>query len=171
VALGLVFCGIGKKEVPERLELYEKIRRNRASLIQVFSNAGQDEPELIQKEASKYIPLEQVPSMLNPKLMRAATDCDPKETPEQFFDYNFGYDVVQDSLNQLKQRDPLFELPISFFRNEPGRGVYPKETLYDRPLRRNSGTIGKARKPYTGYFTARSGRNVALRHRNNIELA
>lgn len=31
--------------------------------MQIFSNAGQDEPELIQKEASQFIPLERVPSM------------------------------------------------------------------------------------------------------------
>jgi salicylate hydroxylase len=63
VALGLVFCGARKEEVNTRLRLYEKIRRNRASLMQVFSNAGQDEPELFHKEASKYTPLEKIPSM------------------------------------------------------------------------------------------------------------
>lgn len=63
VALGLVFSGATKQDVESRLEIYEQIRRNRASLMQVFSNAGQDEPELIHKEASQYIPLEEVPSM------------------------------------------------------------------------------------------------------------
>ncbi|KAH8200869.1 hypothetical protein TruAng_004955 [Truncatella angustata] len=117
VVLGLAFCGAEKQHVQTRLRLYEQIRRNRASLAQVFSNAGQDEPELIQMEASKYIPLEEVP-----------------KTPEEFFDYNFGYDVIRDTLNHLKRLDPAFELPGSFFQNEPGKGVYPKEVLYEAPL-------------------------------------
>lgn len=66
MALGLVFCGARKEDVPVRLGLYEKIRRNRASLIQIFSNAGQDEAELIRQEASKYMPPEEVPSLSFP---------------------------------------------------------------------------------------------------------
>ncbi|ORY58182.1 salicylate hydroxylase [Pseudomassariella vexata] len=108
VVLGLVLCGAKADDVADRLKLYETIRRNRASLMQVFSNAGQDEPELIQKEASQFMPIEKVP-----------------KGPEEFFDYNFGYDVVQDSLNHLKQVDPTFELPLSFFQQQPGRGAYP----------------------------------------------
>ncbi|KAK2596315.1 hypothetical protein N8I77_013211 [Diaporthe amygdali] len=108
VVLGMVLCNATRENVTERLLLYEKIRKSRASLMQIFSNAGQDEPELIQKEASQFIPLERVP-----------------KSPEQFFDYNFGYDVVRDSLNYLKEMDPNFELPKSFFQEQPGRGAYP----------------------------------------------
>lgn len=68
-ALGLVFCGAGRADVRARLQLYEQIRRNRASLMQVFSNAGQDEPELIHREAAKYIPSEEVPSMSIPRTL------------------------------------------------------------------------------------------------------
>jgi salicylate hydroxylase len=59
----MVLSNATRESVSERLLLYEKIRKSRASLMQIFSNAGQDEPELIQKEASQFIPLERVPSM------------------------------------------------------------------------------------------------------------
>src|ERR1700712_4005584 len=63
VVLGLVLCGATHENIPERLKLYENIRRNRASLMQVFSNAGQDEAESMHEKASKYMPIERVPSM------------------------------------------------------------------------------------------------------------
>ncbi|KAI4594315.1 hypothetical protein KJ359_008338 [Pestalotiopsis sp. 9143b] len=99
----------GKLVLAVRLALYEKIRRNRASLIQIFSNAGQDEAELIRQEASKYMPPEEVP-----------------KSPEEFFDFNFGYDVVQDTLSHLQSLDPSFEVPKTFFERVPIAGVYPK---------------------------------------------
>ncbi len=42
--------------------MFEKIRMKRASVMQIFSNAGQDEPEKIRKDAAKYIPADTVPS-------------------------------------------------------------------------------------------------------------
>lgn len=60
--MGIVMAGATPDQVPERLVMYEKIRKSRASVMQIFSNAGQDEPELIREEASKYIPAEMVPS-------------------------------------------------------------------------------------------------------------
>lgn len=44
LVLGLVLHGCtSKMEIPQRLALYEKIRRNRAASIQVMSNFGLDE--------------------------------------------------------------------------------------------------------------------------------
>ncbi|KAI1840241.1 hypothetical protein JX265_013033 [Neoarthrinium moseri] len=116
VVLGMVLSGASHQNIMARLSLYEAIRRDRASLLQVFSNAGQDEPELIHKEASQFIPLEQVP-----------------KSPEQFFDFNFGYDVVSDTLNGLRNLDASFELPPGFFERAPGKGVYPKEIVSSAP--------------------------------------
>ncbi|KAL1894036.1 hypothetical protein Sste5346_006178 [Sporothrix stenoceras] len=104
VVLGLVLAGATKEDVPERLKLYEKIRRNRASIIQIFSNAGQDQPELIRKDASAFMPEDKIP-----------------KRPEDFFDYNFRYDIIEDSLGQLKEKYPAFELPTNFFQNVPGK--------------------------------------------------
>jgi hypothetical protein len=56
-------CGATAKDIPARLAAYERIRINRASAIQVLSNAGQDEVELTYKEAAKYVGSEEaVPS-------------------------------------------------------------------------------------------------------------
>jgi salicylate hydroxylase len=62
VALGIAFCGAGVADVEARLAVYDRIRRIRASAIQIFSNAGQDQAHRIRDEASKFIPAEKVPS-------------------------------------------------------------------------------------------------------------
>lgn len=111
VALGIALTGLqsgASEELEQRLKIFEKVRMNRASVMQVFSNAGQDEPQKIHAEASKFIPAETVP-----------------KTPEQFFAYNFGYDIVRDSTQAMEREVPGWELPSTFFGKEVGRGVYP----------------------------------------------
>ncbi len=61
MALGIVLANATIEDIPQRLALYEAIRRPRASAMQIFSNAGQDEAGLIQKEAAKYMAPEKVP--------------------------------------------------------------------------------------------------------------
>jgi salicylate hydroxylase len=63
VVVGLVLCSATHENIPERLKLFENIRRNRASVMQIFSNAGQDEGVAMHEKASKYMPLERIPSM------------------------------------------------------------------------------------------------------------
>lgn len=114
VAIGIVLSGATTVpgDIQARLRAYEAIRKNRASVMQIFSNAGQDEPELIQKEAAKYIPIDKVP-----------------KSPEEFNYFNLGYDVVEDSIQHLQELlgDPSFALPPPpfFFDKEPGRGSFP----------------------------------------------
>jgi salicylate hydroxylase len=48
------------------------------------------------------------------------------ETPEDFFKYNFGYDVVQDSMLAMQKLNRLWELPAKFFEKKPVPGLYPK---------------------------------------------
>ena len=62
VALGIALTNCTPKELPSRLQLFEKVRRTRASVMQIFSNAGQDEAEKIHADAAKFIPAETVPS-------------------------------------------------------------------------------------------------------------
>ena len=76
--------------------------------MQHFSNAGQDEPEKIREEAAKFIPVDTVP-----------------KSPEEFFRYNFGYDIVRDCEQNMQREIPGWELPESFFEKKPGIGVYP----------------------------------------------
>jgi salicylate hydroxylase len=58
----MLLIGATTETLPSRLALYEKLRLNRASAIQHFSNAGQDEPEKIREAASKYMDADKVPS-------------------------------------------------------------------------------------------------------------
>lgn len=67
LALGLVMYGATKSsDVPERLAIYEKIRRNRAAAIQVLSKVGVDEarpPELAEFLEGRPIPGECSPNL------------------------------------------------------------------------------------------------------------
>jgi len=47
------------------------------------------------------------------------------KNPQEFFRFNFGYDVVRDSKMAMKRVDPEWVLPGTFFETEPGGGVYP----------------------------------------------
>ncbi|KFY62264.1 hypothetical protein V497_02473 [Pseudogymnoascus sp. VKM F-4516 (FW-969)] len=108
IALGMLLIGATTETLPSRLALYEKLRLNRASAIQHFSNAGQDEPEKIREAASKYMDADKVP-----------------KNPEEFFEFNFGYDVIHDAKLALQKEVPGWEVPKGFFESEPGRGTYP----------------------------------------------
>lgn len=55
-----------------------------------------------------------------------ADGCDFAENPEEFFAYNFGYDIIRDSVQQVQKSGlETFSLPETFFQNKPGKGVYP----------------------------------------------
>jgi 2-polyprenyl-6-methoxyphenol hydroxylase-like FAD-dependent oxidoreductase len=55
-ALGVLFSNLrSKNEVEERLALFERLRLDRVSAMQVFSSVGQDEAEKIQDLAKPYV--------------------------------------------------------------------------------------------------------------------
>ncbi|RDW82771.1 salicylate hydroxylase-3 [Coleophoma cylindrospora] len=108
VALGMVLSNCPVESIPARIKIWEELRIKRASVLQVFSNAGQDEPQKIHVEAAKLIGDENVP-----------------KTQEDFFKYNFGYDVVKDTTQAMAAQFPAWELPENFFQSKPGEGVYP----------------------------------------------
>lgn len=55
--LGVLFAEIrSKTRIPALLELFQSIRHNRASAVQIFSNFGQDEAEKMEAEAARYCP-------------------------------------------------------------------------------------------------------------------
>jgi salicylate hydroxylase len=62
VVLGIALTNFTPEDLESRLQLFEEVRKNRASVMQIFSNAGQDEAEKIHKDAAKFIPAETVPS-------------------------------------------------------------------------------------------------------------
>ncbi|KAK3933434.1 hypothetical protein QBC46DRAFT_230201, partial [Diplogelasinospora grovesii] len=80
-------------EVEKRLGLYEKIRRNRASAIQILSNVGQGQPHLVYEELKQYLREADIPTCSK----------DPRC-------FTFGYDVAQGALEAMKEHDNLFEL-------------------------------------------------------------
>lgn len=55
----------------------------------------------------------------------ANTDTRLSENPEEFFKYNFGYDIVKDSTQAMQRADANWKLPEKFFEKEPVAGVYP----------------------------------------------
>lgn len=62
VALGIALCGATSKEdARERLQIYEQLRMSRASVIQILSNVGMDQLELVRDEAAKYLPEDAIP--------------------------------------------------------------------------------------------------------------
>jgi salicylate hydroxylase len=48
-----------------------------------------------------------------------------KENPDEFVNFNYGYDVVRDSVRAMEKGNPGWTLPATFFEKEPGKGVYP----------------------------------------------
>ncbi|KAL4790576.1 FAD/NAD(P)-binding domain-containing protein [Aspergillus venezuelensis] len=75
-----------KAEIQNRLKLFEKIRLRRVSAMQILSNAGQDQSFRIRERAQEYMP----------KGVAVPT------SNEEFWDHNFGYDVIGDSQRQLQ---------------------------------------------------------------------
>jgi len=66
LVLGIVLYGASTpEEIDERLGLYEEIRRNRASAIQILSNVGQDQSHLVRDELLRFIPEDSIPGMLS----------------------------------------------------------------------------------------------------------
>ncbi|KAK1762549.1 FAD/NAD(P)-binding domain-containing protein [Phialemonium atrogriseum] len=100
IALGIAMCGATRETVAARLAAYERIRINRASAIQTLSNAGQDQVQLIHKEAAKYM---------------GSEEAVPK-TPHEFLEYNFGHDVVDEARRALEGLDSKFSFPANFFQ-------------------------------------------------------
>ena len=72
----------------ERLQLFQDIRKNRTAAIQVFSKAGQDAKKII-RDARPYI------------------NGNVPTTQEEFYDFIFGHDVVEECVRALKAfQDP-----------------------------------------------------------------
>ncbi len=70
--LGIMLSNLAtrhSKVISQRLALFERVRINRASVMQIFSNAGQDSPERIKDAAAKFIPAETVPSTYSHRLL------------------------------------------------------------------------------------------------------
>lgn len=57
LSLGILLSGATTTEdIEKRLGIYERLRIPRTSVVQILSNAGQDQSDLIKDELVKYLP-------------------------------------------------------------------------------------------------------------------
>ncbi|KAK3401722.1 hypothetical protein B0T20DRAFT_504230 [Sordaria brevicollis] len=92
-------------EIEHRLKLYEKIRRNRASAIQVLSNVGIDEQP--PKELEEYLREEEEEGW-----WRGGVPSNMKEVIE----FEYGSDVVGRTIKTMQEEvDEGWEVPRGFF--------------------------------------------------------
>ncbi|KAG9256277.1 FAD binding domain-containing protein [Emericellopsis atlantica] len=125
VALGIVMHGAtDASDIEARLAIYENVRRNRASAIQTLSNVGQDQVRMISHQLAEYMAPEQIP-----------------KTPSDIFQYTYGFDVVRETLDAMRNYQPGFQLPHDFFESEvlgvPGRHIAQSWLGWCRGVLRN----------------------------------
>ncbi|KAK1782302.1 hypothetical protein QBC45DRAFT_439223 [Copromyces sp. CBS 386.78] len=105
LALGLCLGDLSSISAPEELEhrlnLYEKIRRNRASAIQVMSNAGFDE---------------EAPAELEGYLKEEGWVGGVPKHMKEIVEFEYGPDVVERTVRVMKEEvDAGWEVPRGFF--------------------------------------------------------
>ncbi|TKW48304.1 6-hydroxynicotinate 3-monooxygenase [Colletotrichum tanaceti] len=102
LALGVVMAGASDaSDVEKRLEIYEKLRKDRTSVIQLLGNVGFDETHLVEDALLEFLSKEEIP-----------------KTPKQFYLYNFDYDVVDEAVKIMEEYDPSFHLPHDYFDDD-----------------------------------------------------
>ncbi len=63
LVLGITMLGAqSRRDIAERFRIYQDVRRNRASVIQILSNIGQDQAEQLKHEVLPYLEEEKIPS-------------------------------------------------------------------------------------------------------------
>lgn len=117
-ALGVLFSNLrSKEEVHHRLELFQKLRFDRVSAIQILSSVGQDEIHKVIGSAQPYfqgpvpsksfvLPIASQTSPLNS--VGGETDegfvlTISAATPDGLNEYNFTPSVMRDALELLQQ--------------------------------------------------------------------
>ncbi|KAK0671452.1 putative salicylate hydroxylase [Cercophora samala] len=98
--LGIVLHGASTPgDIERRLEIYEKVRKNRASAIQILSSVGMDQGHLVLNNLESYFPEGEVP-----------------KSPPEMVAFASGCDIVVASVKAMREEvDPNFELPAGFF--------------------------------------------------------
>ncbi|PHH78131.1 hypothetical protein CDD82_3183 [Ophiocordyceps australis] len=110
LVMGIVMHGASSvKDIEARLAIYDKVRRNRASAVQILSNVGMDQAELVAQHLRPYLDSDDIPS-----------------DPLQVLRFTYGYNAVDAATKAMKEYDAGFELPPDFFQSEVV-GVPPAE--------------------------------------------
>ncbi|KAK2016124.1 FAD binding domain-containing protein [Colletotrichum eremochloae] len=111
--LGVAMAGANDaSDVEKLLEIYEKIRRNRASVIQILNNIGKDGSNFDEDELLKYMSKEEIPRTLR-----------------EMFDYDFKYDVADETIRMMEEFDPSFHVPYDFFEDDSFKMLHVSEEL------------------------------------------
>ena len=138
IVLGMVLHGASSpRDIERRLQIYERIRRSRASAIQILSNVGQDQTHIVREELLKYMRPGQIPSRfrLSRLTLHLQTLMVFVDNPTDIFQYTFGYDVVRETLRSMREYDGNFNLPADFFENEvvpvPGKRTIEENVEHD----------------------------------------
>ncbi|KAK6067543.1 FAD binding domain-containing protein [Seiridium cupressi] len=93
MAIGLTFHGLeDKSQIPKRLALYDKIRRNRASFIQILSNKGVEEG--MSEELVQYLEGSSTP-----------------KNAEEILKLVYGHDIFEHATLHMKEVYPNWKLP------------------------------------------------------------
>ncbi|KAH8651130.1 FAD binding domain-containing protein [Xylariales sp. PMI_506] len=92
VALGMVMSGATANQIEERLDIYQNLRKSRASVIQIRSNEGVSLSQLAQYMDEKDIP----------------------KTPPEVIDWNFRCDIAAVAFEAMKRYDVDYRPPSGF---------------------------------------------------------
>lgn len=100
--------------IAQALTLFETVRKRRASITQIYSDTGGDEPEKIREKAKLYVESQKIPSTSTVSLFRIVAHhsgtvvswngmkwiisgevliCGGLASIQEFSDTSFGYDV------------------------------------------------------------------------------
>ncbi|KAK4189069.1 putative salicylate hydroxylase [Podospora australis] len=101
--LGIVLHGASPENIDAQIKLYEVIRRDRASAIQILSNVGQDQTHLISDELRPYF-----------------AEGDIPQNPGDILKFAFSHDIVAAAVKVMKEHDEKYELPEWFLMHKEG---------------------------------------------------
>lgn len=119
LTIGLVMHGVtDPSQIEERLVLYEKVRRNRASSIQVLSNFGYDQEAPV--ELTEFLEGQPMPKTM-PDMVKLA----------------YGPDLVRRIVKTMTEVDPGWKLPEGFFPEKKE----PNSTAMDATQGTKNGTV------------------------------
>lgn len=125
IALGISLNGAKPEDIKERLAIFEKARKHRASAIQVMSNAGPDQAERVAREVAQYVSVPLGMFRFSPPRIWHFGDWTltlilRTDSQAKFAKYNWGHDIVDTTIQLLRGSvDAKFELPEGFFKGNP----------------------------------------------------
>lgn len=122
LALGLCLSSFHADSVADELEkrlgIFEAIRRERASCIQLFSNFSRDDGKSIQAALvdEGLMKEEDVPRKFEFScIAEREMLMDNVETANEFLEYAFGYDLVKECEKVLSDKISGWKIPDDFF--------------------------------------------------------